>query len=163
MHKEKTDWDKRKEKSEKNLGFISRTGAFRDPTPAEKAQAIAIETESWQASKGKFLGGGWKVSAAYSIPKGAGRNLRADRVDGEPINGIQREVAMQAYIDTPMDNKEGTLKAMGIDVRKYEHPKSLWEKTRDGFFAVEPDTWIDIIVVTSVVSMMLWAFHKLGL
>ena len=50
---EKSDWEKKLEPRKANIGFLTRSDAFAEPTPAQRAAALAHETKSWQASIGK--------------------------------------------------------------------------------------------------------------
>src|ERR1700743_3204568 len=110
-----SDWDKLIERKKANIGFITRGKAFREPTAGEMKSALSIEIESWQKSKGKL---NYKLSAPYSVAKGKGINLLATREFEEPIKGPELQRAIEAYINTPMDEK-GTLKSLGIDVEPY--------------------------------------------
>jgi len=92
------DWEKFLERRKKNLGFVTRLGAFHNPTEAEKAAALEIEINSWQATKGTRP---FTVSAEYSNPLGHGINLKATRDVGEKAE--HREEAIKAYINTDMD------------------------------------------------------------
>ena len=111
-----TDWEKFLERRKANIGFITRGKAFREPTPKEMASALQTEINSWQETKGKL---NYKLSQPYSIAKGKGINLLATRECFEPIKGIERERAIDAYMKTPMDQK-GILKELGIDVEVYK-------------------------------------------
>ena len=131
-----SDWQKYLERRSKNLGFASRLGAFRDPTPAEKATAIAIEIDSWQATKGVKP---YTLSAEYSKPLGHGFNLKPDlslKVD-------LRERAIKAYIETPMNagtvdvtpylEKQSLLSLLWFQFKRilaYYRPKSMAEKIK---------------------------------
>ena len=128
----KTDWEKKLEKATKNIGFITRSNAFSEPTAAEKARALAIETESWQRTQKSGWKSSWKVSAPYAVAKGAGTNLRATRRCGEPLGKNRRDRAITAFVNTPMD-KDGVLKSLGINVKQYEKPKTLFGKIYDWF------------------------------
>jgi hypothetical protein len=110
-----SDWEKFLERRKANIGFITRGKAFRDPSDGEKAAALAHETKMWQESQGKL---NYKISAPYNIAKGKGINLLATREFEEPIKGPERERAIDAYMNTPMDPK-GILKSIGIDVEPY--------------------------------------------
>lgn len=110
-----TEWEKFLERRKANIGFITRGKAFRDPSPAEKQSALVHEIKMWQESQGKL---NYKISAPYSIAKGKGINLLASREFQEPIKGPEREAAINAYINTPMD-EEGILKSVGIDTEPY--------------------------------------------
>ncbi len=125
--KPKTDWEKYLERKKANIGFITRGKAFREPSPGEMAQALGLEIESWQKSKGTK---NYKIGNEYKIPnrtgwpwnshlyKGAGINLRATRNFEEPLTGPEVAKAIEAYVNTPMD-KDGILKSQGIDVEPY--------------------------------------------
>lgn len=113
----RSPWQKLLEKKAANIGFMSRLGAFRDPTPSEKASALAIEINSWQATKGTRP---YSISAEYKTPLGHGFNLKANRQFQEPLKGPKRIDAIEAYIETPMD-------AGVIDITPYiQH--SIWFK-----------------------------------
>ena|ERR1700677_2154237 len=111
-----SDWDKFLERKKANIGFITRGNAFGEPTPAEMASALAKEIESWQQSMGKSP---FKISAEYSISKGFGFNLKADREFGEPLTGPQLARAIDAYVNTPMD-KDGILESQGVDLERFK-------------------------------------------
>ena len=111
-----SDWEKFLERRKANIGFITRGKAFRNPTSAEMDIALIAEIKSWQETKGKL---NYKISKPYSIPKGKGINLLATRECEEPIKGIEREKAIEAYINTPMDQK-GILKELGYDIEVYK-------------------------------------------
>lgn len=99
----KSDWEKKIEKRTANLGFISRINAFREPSDAEKASALAIETKSWQETKGKkpyTLGMDYSTSVYKSIGH-YGQNIKATRADGQKAE--HRKEAIEAYIETPID------------------------------------------------------------
>ena len=113
----KNEWGKKIKKRTDNIGFISRSNAFRDPSPAEISAAMAKEIESWQATKGKKT---YRLSADYSIPKGYGINLKADQYYESRIH------ATYAYINTPMD-------AGNVDVTPYTNPKTRFQKIKDWF------------------------------
>ena len=111
----KTDWEKYLDRRTKNLGFMSRLGAFRDPTPAEIQRAILIETEAWQQSKGKKT---YKTSLEYSISK---------KEEGFTVSIMPKESAVKAYVKTLMD-PENILRMQGIDVERFERPPSFFKK-----------------------------------
>ena len=91
-----TDWDKKKSKATENIGFISRSGWFREPSPAEIARAIIIETESWQMTKGLKP---YTLSAEYKTPKGHEHNLLQINENEK----LERKLnAIQAYRNIPM-------------------------------------------------------------
>jgi len=97
-----TDWEKYLKRKSDNIGFISRLGAFRDPTPAEIARAIMIETESWQKSIGKK---NYKVGKEYSTPiykniNDYGITTKGHREEGDPHTF--RNKAIKTYVDTPI-------------------------------------------------------------
>lgn len=97
----KSDWDKKCEKRTDNIGFLTKTGAFRKPTSYEMAAALAIETAMWQETeKHGWKSNGWKISTEYSQAKGAGLNLR---MDTQKQLDAKRELAIEAYIKTPME------------------------------------------------------------
>lgn len=129
MNKEKTPWEKKLEKSRTNIGFLTKAGGFKDPTPSEIASALSIETKSWQATRGKRP---YRVSEPYSTPKGHGVNLLATRESGEPVRGPERQKAVDAYIHIPMD-PDGILTSQKIDVEQYEKPKSIFRRIKDWF------------------------------
>lgn len=110
-----TDWEKFLERKKANIGFITRGKAFRDPTPAEMATAVQLEIKSWQDTKGKTP---YKIGQEYITPVGHGINLLRTREFEEPINGLEREKSIKAYIETPMD-KDGILAKQNIDVSIY--------------------------------------------
>lgn len=96
------DWEKWLKRKKDGLGFMTRLNAWGEPTEAEKAAALAIETNSWKESKGKKI----KQSAVYSIPiyrsiSDYGQNIHATRIDGQPTE--RRDEAIKAYIETPID------------------------------------------------------------
>jgi hypothetical protein len=122
-----SDWEKFLERKKANIGFITRGKAFREPTPGEMAQAVGIEIESWQKSKGKK---NYKVSDEYKFPKGYGINLKATRSFEEPLTGPEVARAIDAYVNTPMD-QEGILQSQGVDLERYKWReigmfKALW-------------------------------------
>jgi hypothetical protein len=124
-----TDWEKFLERRKANIGFMTRGKAFRHPTPGEMESSLAKEIKSWQDSKGKL---NYKISAPYDIPKGKGINLLATRELGEPITGHEREKAIEAYINTDMDEK-GILKSQNIDVSVYERRPNIFNRIYDWF------------------------------
>lgn len=164
--KTKTDWDKKIEKRTANIGFISRSNAFKEPTPAEKAAALAIETKSWEETANSGWKAAWKVSAPYSTSRGAGVNLRIDTIENRKKLAERRERAIQAYLKTPMD-KNGVLKSLGIDVKPYENPPTFLEKCKKKIFGKEPATveeWVVKLLpffVTALFGLfLLTMFHK---
>lgn len=126
----KTPWEKKKEKANAPLGFITRLNAFRDPTPGEIARAIAVETDSWQKTKGTRP---YLVSAEYKTPLGHGINLKRTREPGGRLDGPEYDKAIYSYVDTPMDHYD-ILKEQGIDVSKYENPYNFFQKS---FFKIK--------------------------
>lgn len=132
----KTPWEKIKEKRSANIGFVSRLNAFKEPTPAEKATAMATEINSWQAT---IKTTPYHLSAEYSIPKGHGFNLLQDTtMQSERI--AEAEVV---YLTTPMDQND-ELKDLGIDVSPYENPPTRLQKIKR-MFAHTP-WWEDVLV-----------------
>lgn len=107
----KNPWQKKIEKRTENIGFLSRTNAFREPTPFEKAQALAIETNSWQESRGVKP---YTVSAEYFIPRASMQTI----ITPGPFHA---DLAVKAYMETKMDA------GPNIDVSQYE-PKT-WKQT----------------------------------
>lgn len=128
----KTPWQRFLDRKTQNIGFITKTGAFRDPTPAEKHAALLHEIGDWQASKGKRI---YSISDEYSVPKGFGINLKEDPSDIE----IRKAKATKAYVETPM-MLEGKFKDAPIDLSPYKMNKLqkawAWVKT---LFHREPD------------------------
>ena len=128
-----SDWDKYLEKRTKNIGFRTRLGAFRDPTPAEKAAALAIEIDSWQATKGIKP---YTVSAEYSKPMTASTFF-------DNREEMYRNAA-KAYIETPMYagpridvtpylEKQSLLSLLWFQLKRifaYYRPTSLAEKIK---------------------------------
>lgn len=84
-------WEKKIEERTRNIGFVSRLGAFREPTPAEKEAALCIEIKSWQATVGKKT---YSTSAEYNIPI---------KTEYKKIVPTHRQEAINAYIGTPID------------------------------------------------------------
>ena len=121
-----TPWEEVLERRKKNIGILGRYYDFKPLTEAQKAAALAIEIKSWQESKGTRLKG-WKVSDAYSIPKGPGINLLRTREPGGKLDGPEYNGAIVAYVNTPMDH-HGILKAQGIDVRQWERKPTIFHK-----------------------------------
>ncbi len=78
--------------------------------------ALRQEINSWQESIGKKP---FHLGAEYSTPKGHGVNLLRDREPEEPIKMPRRLKAIQAYVETPMDEK-GILATQGIDVDSFK-------------------------------------------
>ena len=115
------DWEKYIERRSKNIGFLSRLGSFRDPTPAEIQRAILIETKAWQESKGKKK---YTTSEEYSISR---RNEKPTLNHIRLIEIKRKEPAVKAYINTLMD-PENILKMQGVDVSNYEIPTSFFKK-----------------------------------
>ncbi len=113
----KTDWEKYLDRRTKNLGFMSRLGAFRDPTPAEIQRAILIETKAWQESKGKKT---YSTSAEYAVSR---KNEKPTLNHIDLINIKRKHPAVQAYVNTLMD-PENILRMQGIDVERFEQPPS---------------------------------------
>ncbi len=105
----KSDWEKYLERRTNNIGFVSKLGAFRDPTPAEKAAALAIETKAWQESVGQKS---WALSEEYSIPYGPGINLKSEE------NKPRLEMSKDAYIKTKME-LVGKYQQLQIDLKVY--------------------------------------------
>lgn len=123
---EASAWTTLIRKRKENIGFVSKLGAFKEITEEEKALSLAIEIQSWQASKGTRLPG-WKVSESYFDPKGHGINLLRTREPGGKLDGPEWDGAIIAYIQTPMDHY-GILKAQGIDVSRYEIKPTIFRK-----------------------------------
>lgn len=128
----KTDWDKLKEKKTSNIGFISRSNAFREPTEAERARAVMIETQSWQEGRGKKP---YTVSAEYSVAKGAGINLKGDTQFDEARKNSFKLDAIDAYINTPM----------GIEFKKEE---KITTGREPGWFEEFIVNWMPIIILS---------------
>lgn len=84
-----SDWEKFLKRRSDNIGFISRLGAFKDPTPAEIARAIMIETKSWQKSIGKKP---YTTSQEYKTP-----------IKINTIRVTHRKEAIAAYLETPIN------------------------------------------------------------
>lgn len=126
-------WKKLLEKRTANIGFISRTNAFKDPSPAEIARAIMIETESWKNTKGQVT---WTVSAPYSRPLGKGINLMRTREAEEPILGPIRQSALSAYVTTPMN--------VGSPEIKIETQRPEYGYKKVGIFQRIYDWWVNL-------------------
>lgn len=150
-HSSKSDWDKVVEKRTKNIGFASRLGAFKDPTPAEIAAAMAIEIESWQKTKGTRP---FKVSGEYAVPFGHGKNLRATGESSVSYEGMLRGV--RAYQETPMD-PDGVLRSLGIDIDRYTQQtfKTRFKRIRDHI-----NYW-DIFFLVTTLSLFYFSFNQL--
>lgn len=137
----KTAWQEIIERRNKNIGFITRTGAFSEPNEAQKAAALAIETQNWSETRTSWSPHKWAPAAPgkktwttgpeYTTPVGHGINLKRTREPGGKLNGPEYQSAMHAYVVTPMDHY-GILKAQGVDVSRYER-KSLFKKIYDWF------------------------------
>lgn len=151
----KTAWEEVIQRRKENIGFLTRTGAFCEPTEAEKAAALSIELNnwsetrsSWAPTKGALPSPGkktWTTSFEYTTPLGAGINLKRTREPGGKLDGPEYYSAMHVYVVTPMDHY-GILKAQGIDVSKYEKMPFLqkiynWfrKKINDEY---EPKPWL---------------------
>lgn len=119
-----TPWVQWIEKRNKNIGFASKVGAFKPPTPAEKAAALSIETVAWQLSQGKRT---FTASEEYRIPVGHGINLLRTREPGGRLDGPEYKSALESYVTTPMDHHD-ILKAQGIDVTRYEILPNIFQK-----------------------------------
>jgi len=105
-----SDWQKYIDRKTAPMGYATRLGAFREPTPAEKSLALLYEIESWQKSRGIRP---YKISAEYSVSqcKELGTSLY------DPVNRIPK--AVEAYINTPMQIV-GKFKDAGIDIEVYK-------------------------------------------
>ena len=121
-----TNWERWIERRKQNIGLVRKYYKFTPPTEAEKAASLAIEIQSWQASKGTRLEG-WKVSDSYSDPKGHGINLLRTREPEGKLDGPEYTKAINAYITTPMDH-HNILKSQGIDVSIWEEKPSIFSK-----------------------------------
>lgn len=113
-----SDWEKYIERRSKNIGFATKLGAFRDPTPAEKAAALAYEIKTWQDSIGKK---NYTVSVEYSVSRGVLPNVPEPQIDK----------AIRAYIETPM---EAVGRYIGLDVKIYE--RNWFQRIMDNFFSL---------------------------
>jgi len=125
--KTRTPWEAVLERRKANIGFVTRTDAFENPTDGMKAQALAIETKKWQETIGKKP---FHLGNEYSVPKGHGINLLRTREPGGKLDGPEYDMAIGAYITTPMDHYD-ILKAQGIDVSRYENPPNIFHKIYD--------------------------------
>lgn len=121
--KQKTDWDKKIEKKDANLGFITKLDAFY-PSDTKKAIALEIEINSWQKSIGKKT---YTVSGEYSVPKGHGFDLK---VDYEESVEASFTLAKIAYVYTPMDPEHKLTGLAAQVVKELTHPPSTWQKTK---------------------------------
>lgn len=147
-------WEVKKAKRSANIGFISKLNAFKDPTPAEKASALATEINSWQASIKKTP---YSISAEYSMPQGQGFNLKQDT----HLQLERMEEAKIAYLTTPMDDG-GILKAQGINVTPYENPPTKWQMLKSAWSPLWEESlvfWLPVIVVM-VFILMLYGIQK---
>lgn len=120
----KTPWIEILERRKANIGFASKVGGLKPPTPAEKAAALSIEMASWQLSQSKKT---WTVSSEYSFPLGTGINLKRTREPGGKMDGPEYNNAIHAYVVTPMDHYD-ILKAQGIDVSRWEQKSGFFQK-----------------------------------
>lgn len=118
----KTAWDKEIEKRTSNIGFISRSNAFREPTPSEKASALAAETISWQETIGKRP---YRIIGEYNISKGFGINLKSTRQYHEILKIYNRSEAEKKYIETEMDENGRKI------LEKYVENKKIFKKAQD--------------------------------
>jgi hypothetical protein len=119
-------WEYWIQRRKENIGYVSKLGAFKPLTEAEKAASLAIEIQSWQASKGTRLDG-WHTSSSYSAPLGTGINLKRTREPGGRLDGPEYNKAIDVYVTTPMDHY-GILKAQGIDVSKWTKKPTVFHK-----------------------------------
>jgi hypothetical protein len=108
-----TDWEKFLERRSKNIGFISKLNAFREPTSLEKAEALEIETKRWQETIGKRP---FHLGTEYSISRGYEYDIN------NPDNFVKKDAAIKAYVNTPMD-PNGILASQEIDVERYKWRK----------------------------------------
>lgn len=120
------DWKELIDRRTANIGYGSKLGHFKPLTDAEKAAALAIEIQNWQASKGTRLKG-WSIGESYADPLGSGINLKRTREPGGKLDSPEYQSALHMYEVTPMDHF-GILKAQGVDVSKYEIPPTRIEK-----------------------------------
>lgn len=120
----KSPWVEILERRKANIGFASKVGGLKPPTPGEKAAALSIEMASWQLSQSKKT---WTVSSEYSFPLGTGINLKRTREPGGKMDGPEYNNAIHAYLVTPMDHHD-ILKAQGIDVSKWEQKPNMFQK-----------------------------------
>jgi hypothetical protein len=144
-----SEWELWLERRKKNIGYITRTDAFAEPTEAQKTAALKIEAKNWDetrtswadqrpgmtcdgrmrtfcgpATKGKTT---FTIGEEYSIPLGHGINLLRTREPDGRLDGPEYTSAFNAYIVTPMD-PHGILKAQGIDVSRYEKKPTIFHK-----------------------------------
>lgn len=117
----KSPWQQKIEKRTQNIGFLTRSGIFREPSEAEKAVALAVETKSWQEPKWKDH---WKTSVEYSESKASKENLGTNLKSAQDQIKIQK--AIKAYRETPM---ETIGKFTGVNIQPYK--RSSWEKFVD--------------------------------
>lgn len=120
-----TPWQAILDRRKANIGFATKVGGLRPPTPAEKNIALSIEMAAWQLSQSKKT---WHLNGSeYSTPIGPGINLLRTREPGGKLNGPEYNKAIDAYVHTPMDH-HGILKAQGIDVSRWEIKQTIFHK-----------------------------------
>jgi hypothetical protein len=119
-----TKWEEFLDRRTKNIGFLSRGNAFREPTPAEKAAALAIEIESWQASIGKKT---FTTGEEYSVSKSFPNGVKKEDIPSRGIYTDMRPKAIKAYIETPMDV------GGAIDITQYISRPTLLQKIMNWF------------------------------
>lgn len=116
-----TPWQAFIERRNKNIGFITKASGFGEPIHADKAAALAIETQSWQDSIGKKP---FHISDEYKIPLGHGTNLKMT----EP----RIKEAIDAFMNTPM-TLVGRYENANMDLTPYINPETFWDDFKKVF------------------------------